>query len=1028
MVSHSPAKLLKLRTFLHFHNIGKRMLRRSLTTGLGLLVALLAVSLHAADEYWVTVGSYRTMASAEEARSQASERLPESFGVAEAELDSGLWYRVLAGPYLTREIADHIRDEAVRNGFDNAWVLAMAPSVLAVPPVSSYSDDEYEVDDYSFDSTLDEPADSESFESNSSRYSMPSSEPADIPGFNAPVREERDKEHKLITEPPEDYRLHELNRDQAALDWESPFLLASNEAHVIAAALAAQADSGALNDPLADSMLPPITVDIAADSPLVLQQWDHKQAGVKIDGKLDETAWRQAMVIQQLKVTEPDTLATPRYATEVRLFYTERGVYVSFDMEQPAETLVRRLSSRDNREVKRDYVSFTLDTSGSARYAYWMTLALGDTQMDGTALPERQFSSNWDGAWWGATAETERGWSAEFFVPWSQMTMPKQETDGRRRMGFYGAREVAHLGERWAWPALPRSQPKFMSSFHALELANVNPRQQWSLFPYASTTSDMITEDTDFKAGLDVFWRPSTNTQLTATVNPDFGTVEADEVIVNLTAFETFFPEKRLFFLEGREIFEATPRTRSWEPVTLLNTRRIGGSPRISEADEDESIPDRESGQPTELYGAGKVTGQMGSVRYGIMAASEQDTALENEAGDSLDAYGRDFAVARVLYENNNGGAYRALGAMGTFTTHPDEDAATAGLDYHYLSGSGAWKLDGQFLYSDLDLEGAGAGGFMDLEYAPRQGMKYKFGYTHLDRGLDLNDAGFLRRNNLTGGRVGTEWIKSGFERFRDFRIETFLRYEENLDGYAIRSGLGGEGQFTLNNLHTIELGLKYFPARYDDRNSFGNGTYQINERPSVEIAYNTDRAKAFSGWAFTRWEGDGVDGQKLESGLGVSWRPIDRLSLQVGTKYQVREGWLLHSVDRFMTAFDAEEWQPELKMDFFLSARQELRLKLQWVGIKAFEDRYYEIPEVPGDLQEIEKPTEASEDFSISSMNFQVRYRWQVAPLSDVFLVYTKNGYDQTTNESFGRMFQTAWEDPLGEQLVLKVRYRVGT
>ena len=78
--------------------------------------------------------------------------------------------------------------------------------------------------------------------------------------------------------------------------------------------------------------------------------------------------------------------------------------------------------------------------------------------------------------------------------------------------------------------------------------------------------------------------------------------------------------------------------------------------------------------------------------------------------------------------------------------------------------------------------------------------------------------------------------------------------------------------------------------------------------------------------------------------------------------------------------------------------------------------------------MVEIEKPTEESDDFSISSMNFQIRYRWQIAPLSDVFLVYTKVGYDDTTDASFSRLFRNVWEDPLGDQVVLKLRYRVGT
>lgn len=1000
------------------------MFRLRLVCGLGIIVLLFAARAGAEVEFWIAVGSYKDLINAERAQREASAKLPESFSITQAETDSGNWYRVLAGPYLTREIAEHMMGSARTAGFDGAWILAQESglygrAVYADPLLSDPGSDAL----LSGDTYLSDP-ETERFEFDTPSYEVTPASPADIPGFNVPERPERDKTHKLIDQAPEGYDLHRLNRDQASLDWTSPFLLASNDRSVIEAALAASDVEPELpgNPPSS------VTVDLEDGEPLVLQQWAHARAGIRIDGRLDEEAWQHAMAIRRLKVTEPDTLTTPIYATEVRLFYTERGVYVSFNMEQPAGTLVRRLSSRDNRDVKRDYVSFTLDTSGAARYAYWMTLALGDTQMDGTALPERQFSSNWDGAWWGATTETEQGWAAEFFVPWSQMSMPRQDPDGTRRIGFYSARLVAHLNERWAWPALPRSQPMFMSAFQPLEIRNVNPKQQWSLFPYASGTADLEAEHTRVKAGLDLFWRPATNTQLTGTLNPDFGTVEADEVIVNLSAFETFFPEKRLFFLEGREVFETSPRSRSFDPIILLNTRRIGGSPRLLDSDSDADVPSQESGQPTELYGAGKITGQSGGFRYGVLAAFEQDTNVTTTEGGRIVAPARDFAVGRLLYENNDSGAYRALGLMSTLTTHPDEDALAAGLDYHYLSQAGIWKVDGQFLYSDLDLTGNGAGGFVDVEYAPRQGMVYKLEYTYLDRGLDLNDAGFLRRNDKTGGRIGTEWIKSGFSKFRDLRVETFLRYEENLDGYAIRSGIGGQGDITLNNLHNIDFGLFYFPARYDDRNSFGNGTYRIEARPAFSLSYKTDRSKPLSAFAFSKWEGDGVDGQKLEGGLGFSWRPVDRLNFELSTSYEVREGWLLHQEDRNMTAFDAEEWQPELKMDLFLSARQELRLKLQWVGIKAFEDRFYRIPDTPGDLIEVAKPEAEPDDFTVSSMNFQIRYRWQIAPLSDLFLVYTRSGYDDTVGARFPELLENAWEDPIGEQLVLKVRYRVGT
>ena len=202
------------------------MLRRPLTTGLGLLALLLAGFGQAADEYWVSVGSYRTVETAEVARGQASERLSESFGVSEANLASGRWYRVIAGPYLSAEIAEHIREEAVRSGFENAWVLAMDSPFVADPGMTTYPDDDYRFDSYSFDDSGTTYS-SEGYAPETPRGSVPASEPADIPGFNAPIREEREKEHKLISEPPEGYQLHELNRDQATLDFSSPFLLAS---------------------------------------------------------------------------------------------------------------------------------------------------------------------------------------------------------------------------------------------------------------------------------------------------------------------------------------------------------------------------------------------------------------------------------------------------------------------------------------------------------------------------------------------------------------------------------------------------------------------------------------------------------------------------------------------------------------------------------------------------------------------------------------------------------------------------------
>ena len=130
------------------------------------------------------------------------------------------------------------------------------------------------------------------------------------------------------------------------------------------------------------------------------------------------------------------------------------------------------------------------------------------------------------------------------------------------------------------------------------------------------------------------------------------------------------------------------------------------------------------------------------------------------------------------------------------------------------------------------------------------------------------------------------------------------------------------------------------------------------------------------------------------------------------------------------MLTFDANEWNVRYSLDFFFNARHHFRAALQWVGIKAFEDDIFLIPAVPGDLVPAQKlPGEPTDNFDISTVNFQLRYRWEIAPMSDLFLVYTKNGNRRGLPvDDFGGMFSDVYKDPISEQLVLKLRYRFGS
>lgn len=779
-----------------------------------------------------------------------------------------------------------------------------------------------------------------------------------------------------------------------------------------------------------------LIVDLEPNEKIVLARHD---VVIKIDGALDEAIWQQLPAYDEFVVIDPDTLVKPPFRTRIKMFYGEKGLYVGAHMDQPRETLIARLSGRDNREINRDSINITLDTSGEGRYGYWFGINLGGSLADGTLLPERQFSSDWDGAWRAESKETENGWSAEFFIPWGTVSMPK--TADIRRIGFYISRKVAYLDERWGWPGLPSTVPKFISALQTLEVTGVNPKQQFSIYPFAAVNDDRVEDDTDSEVGADFFWRPSSNLQLTATINPDFGIVESDEAVINLTALETFFPEKRLFFLEGQEVFVASPRadTRGrgvgsqGAPTTLVNTRRIGGKPVEPNFAPGVTVPERELIQPTELIGAAKLTGQYGRFRYGFLAAFEDDVEFNGDlAGNPINIKGdgSDYAVARVLYEDAPGGAYRAVGFLSTVVLHPDRDAIAHGLDGHYLSSDGKWKIDGQMFMSDIDGIENGLGGFVDFEYTIRQGVTQRLGIEFLDDTVDINDLGFLQRNDNFRIRGAHTRTSSNLSWARDNQFDVRGFVQKNSDDFFTGGGVFFSNRTVFRNLTKLTLRASFFAESYDDLNSFGNGTYRIEEKTSAEVGWDSDSSKKFSYGISAGFQDEDLGGNTYLGTASLSWRPSDRFSLNLSVSYQDRDGWLLHQQDTNFTAFNAEQWAPRFSVDYFVSSKQQFRVSLQWVGIKAKEDEFFLIPATPGDLIPTAKPPGPSDSFSLSQISFQFRYRWEIAPLSDIFVVYTRLS-DQSAalgSSDFSGIFSNSYDAPLADVLVFKIRYRFGS
>jgi hypothetical protein len=604
-------------------------------------------------------------------------------------------------------------------------------------------------------------------------------------------------------------------------------------------------------------------------------------------------------------------------------------------------------------------------------------------------------------------------------------------------MGILARRSVAYLNEQWSWPAIAFSTPKFLSEFQEVVLNGVDLRQQYSVYPYVSSVLDNLDGDFVADAGIDLFWRPSTNLQVTATVNPDFGDVEADDVIVNLTAFETFFPEKRLFFQEGQEVFRtgtrhAFSRGPAPPPTVLLHTRRIGGRPSRPDVPDGVTVSSEDLARPTDLLGAVKATGQREGLRFGLLLAGEDETVFQGRSSEGehvqLRQSGRNYGVARALWEG--GAAHsRALGWMSTVAQRPDGDAVVHAVDGHALTASGRWEVDGEVITSSVPGAEDGFGGLLDIKFAPVRGMTHTLAMDHYDGNLAINDLGYLRRNDVTRYQYTARISRSNLAWANESRTDFAWSQGYNGAGERVLGSAGLSQDVRLANLSSMRVNAMWFPARFEDRNSFGNGSYRVEEAWSLGLRYESDKTQPISYRLQTQWDQEDLGGDRRAYGGDITWRPADRMAMEFGVDYVARDGWVLHREEKRFALFGADEWSPKLSLDYFITGKQQFRMALQWAAVRAGDARFYDLAPSRDLVASDPDIDPSSEDFSISELSFQIRYRWEIAPMSDLFLVYTKQAdLPESVGQDFSSMLTEAFDNPVAEQLVLKLRYRLGT
>ena len=814
-------------------------------------------------------------------------------------------------------------------------------------------------------------------------------------------------------------------------------------------------------------------VAIPATSPIVL------------DGKLNEETWQQAPAIVDFLQRDPDEGKEPSMRTEARIAYDDAALYVAvraYDTE--AAKIVGILTRRDQRSPS-DWIRIVLDSYYDKRSAYEFGVNPVGVKTDRYYFNDGQSDDGWDAVWDVKVEKDADGWRAEFRIPFSQLRF---NTMAGGPVGFAVIREVGRLAETSSWPLLSRNANGFVSQFgelRGLKMAGVP--KKFELMPYAlgkldtraMNASDPLNSSPDpgGSFGLDMKYAVTPGLTLTATANPDFGQVEADPAVVNLDAFETFFPERRPFFVEGSGTFRFNMDCNDGNCTGMFYSRRIGRAPQGSPNTLDNEYSKRPDSAT--IIGAAKLTGRLGGFSLGALTAA---TAREDAEIAGVNSIGHrsqtvepltGYTVLRARKEFKN---QSSLGFMTTSTNRQLDSAVSfladnayaGGVDYDwrlspiysftgYFAGShikgnadairklqensvqSFQRPDADYMGVDADATGlSGHAGSFSFGKISGETTRFSSYVGYKSPGFDTNDLGFMRRADERNQSNWFQWrnFKPGkYVRTRNFNINQYAGW--NFGGDRMYSGGNINSHWTFTNYYSIGAGFNLDAAAFRDRVTRGGPGVLGNPGKNLWYYANTDSRKPLSfyynggHWADTR------NSSRHDINPGVNWRATSSMSLNLSVRYAINKDdsqWVSNKSVASGTRYvfgriDQKTMSFNTRFNYTVSPSLSLQVYAEPFVSAGRYSNYKEL--VDGRAASYENRYRpyayaGSADFNIRSFRTTNVLRWEYRPGSSLFLVWQqgKSDYHDYGDFRFGRDFNGVFSAPSRNVFLVKFSY----
>ncbi|HMJ17235.1 MAG TPA: DUF5916 domain-containing protein [Gemmatimonadaceae bacterium] len=608
------------------------------------------------------------------------------------------------------------------------------------------------------------------------------------------------------------------------------------------------------------------------------------EAAPVIDGKKDDQVWASTPVITQFQEWRPNEGKTPRFKTEAQIAYDASNLYVFVRAFDPHPDSIIKLLERRDSFTSSDMIWLFIDSYHDRRTGYEFGVNAAGVKVDQAIFDDGNEDQAWDAVWDVATRIDSLGWTAEFKIPLSQM---RYSRDRQHTFGMTIDRMIYRYSERESWPLIRQSKPGFVSQFGSLNgLDDLESPRKLEAVPYVVTKSsnsivnNAFSQRQNLAVGGDVKYRVTPNVTLDATINPDFGQVESDPAVLNLSAYESFFDERRPFFVAGRGLFrlDVNCSAVNCNGENLFYSRRIGRTPELAGIYGD-TVPL----QPITILGAGKLIGRFKTgTTIGVLDALTQ---REASPGDTTYDPATNFAVMRTTQDFRKGAS--AIGAIVTAVNrrldqwsspYLASSAYAAALDFRHRFFGNNYEISGSFDQSRvqgspqtiLSMQTNGVHNYQrpdaSLPLDPNRTVlsgdaeEFKFGkiggqhlmfesaYQRRSPGFEINDMGFLRRADQVSWNTWMGYFdRKQTKYYNRFQLNNNWWQYWTTDGLPLEAAYNTNVHVTFKNNWGWHQGgtIGQLGTTYDDREARGGPAIRQDTYIAPWLSIGGDDRKA---------------------------------------------------------------------------------------------------------------------------------------------------------------------------------------